>query len=63
VAAAEPADGGFVTLARGAGLAFGKNFRAPVSTPGGLLSELAAKPDDLTELRDVVDCKLDGWWK
>ena len=50
-------------MASGAGLAFGKNFRTPISAPAGLLSELAAKPDDLTELGDVVDCKLDGWRK
>jgi hypothetical protein len=62
VAAAKPADGVLVTLAGGAGLAFGKNFRTPITAPSGLLSELAAKPDDLTELRDVVDCKLYGWW-
>jgi hypothetical protein len=62
VAAAEPANGSFVTLAGGAGLAFSKDFCAPIAALGGLLSELAAKPDDLTELRNVVDCKLYGWW-
>jgi len=50
-------------LAGGAKLALGENFRAPVSTAGGFLSELAAEPDDLPELGDVVDGVLDGGWE
>lgn len=63
MATAQPAKRGFVALAGGAGLAFGENLGAPVPTPGRFLAELAAKPDDLPQLRNVVDGELDGRWK
>jgi hypothetical protein len=63
VAAAEPTKRGLVTLAGGASLAFGEDFCAPVPTPGRFLAKLAAEPDDLPQLGNVVDGELNRRWK
>jgi hypothetical protein len=53
--AAEQANGGPVTLAGTAALAFGENLAPPVTTRRHLLPELPAEQDVPSEIKNIID--------